>query len=349
MTDILLRRIGRAGRATLNRPEALNALSHDMCKALDAGLIGWAADPDVDLVVIDAAGSKAFCAGGDIAELYAQGTAGNLAFGQNFWRDEYRMNDRIGRYAKPVVVLIQGFCMGGGVGVACHASHRIVGESAQIAMPECAIGLVPDVGGSVLLARAPGRLGAYLGMTGTRMGPGDAIHAGFADLFVPEAVWPALIATLCETGDVGAIDRASCPLPAPATLPALQNQVDRPFGAETLAAVLASLAADDSDFARGALKSLARAAPLSAAVTLAMQQRLGPAPTLRDALELEYRVTFRAQADTDFLEGIRAMVIDKDRKPRWRHGNDVPLTEIAALLAPLGPDTLTLPDTTTGE
>ena len=345
MTDILLRRIGRAGRATLNRPEALNALSHGMCKVLDAALIGWAADPAVDLVVIDAAGPKAFCAGGDIAELYAQGTAGNFAFGRNFWRDEYRMNDRIDRYAKPVVVLIQGFCMGGGVGVACHASHRIVGESAQIAMPECAIGLVPDVGGSALLARAPGRLGAYLGMTGTRMGPGDAIHAGFADLFVPEADWPALIATLCDTGNVAAISRASRPLPAPATLPALQEKIDRHFEAVALEKVLASLASDHSDFARGTLKSLSRAAPLAAAVTLAMQQRLGPTPTLRDALELEYRVTFRAQADTDFLEGIRAMIIDKDRKPRWRHSAVVPATEIAALLAPLGPDTLTFPDT----
>ena len=349
MTDILLRRVGRAGRATLHRPEALNALSHEMCKALDSALITWAADPAVDLVVIDAAGPKAFCAGGDIVDLYMQGTAGNFAFGQSFWRDEYRMNDRIGRFPKPVVVMIQGFCMGGGVGIACHASHRIVTDSTQIAMPECAIGLVPDVGGSALLARAPGHLGAYLGMTGKRMGAADAIYAGFADLFVPESNWPALIATLCETGDVAAVGRANCPPPEPAALPALQDQIDRHFGAAALETLSVSLATDDSEFARTALKMLSRAAPLAAAVTLAMQQRLGAAPALRDALELEYRVTFRAQSQTDFLEGIRALIIDKDRTPRWRHTGVVPVTEIAALLAPLGQDTLTFPTTTDTE
>ncbi|MEH7826764.1 enoyl-CoA hydratase/isomerase family protein [Gemmobacter denitrificans] len=342
MTDLSIRVEGRAGRVTFTRPQALNALSYAMCKALDSALRAWADDPAVELVVIDAEGDRAFCAGGDIAELYAEGTRGNVAYGQQFWRDEYRMNARIGGYAKPIVTLIQGFCMGGGVGVACHASHRIVGESAQVAMPECAIGLVPDVGGSALLAAAPGRMGAYLAMTGTRMGPGDAIFAGFADSFVPMAAWPDLIATLCATGDVGAVAQAARPAPA-ARLPGLQPQVDRHFCQATLPLIRASLSAADSDFARDTLAALDRGAPLAVATALAMQQALGPDPALKSALELEYRVTHRAQTDTDFLEGIRAMIIDKDRKPRWRHARaeDVTDAELAALLAPLGPETLT--------
>ncbi|MBL8563625.1 MAG: enoyl-CoA hydratase/isomerase family protein [Gemmobacter sp.] len=338
MADISLRIEGRAGRATLTRPAALNALSYEMCKALDAALVAWAADPAVALVVIDAEGERAFCAGGDIAELYAEGLRGNAAYGQAFWRDEYRMNARIGAYPKPVISLVQGFCMGGGVGVACHASHRIAGETAQIAMPECAIGLVPDVGGSALLARGPGHLGRYLGLTGARMGPGDAIYAGFADHFVPQADWPALIARLCASGDVAAVAEAALPPPA-APLPALQAQIDHHFAAANLPLLRASLAAEDSAFARDTLKALDRGAPLALATSLAMQQILGPAPDLRAALELEYRVTHRAQAATDFLEGIRAMVIDKDRRPRWQHPGTP--EEVAALLAPLGPETLT--------
>lgn len=337
MNDIAIRVEGRAGRVTFTRPQALNALSYEMCKALDAALIAWAEDPAVDLVVIDAEGPRAFCAGGDIAELYAEGRRGNHAYGQGFWRDEYRMNARIGQYPKPVVTLVQGFCMGGGVGVACHASHRIVGETAQIAMPECAIGLVPDVGGSALLARAPGRIGAWLGLTGNRMGPGDAMFAGFADHFVPMADWPALIADLCNSGDVGAVQRAAQPAPA-ASLPALQPRIDRLFAADQLGLIRAALTADDSDFSRDTQQALDRGAPLAQAVALEMLRRLGPQPDLKTALELEYRVTHRAQSATDFLEGIRAMIIDKDRKPQWRYAGTP--AEVAALLAPLGPETL---------
>ena len=225
MNEIDIRIEGRAGRITLSRPAALNALNHKMVQALDRALKDWRNDPRVALVLIDAAGDRAFCAGGDIAEVHAAGRTGDFAFGQRFWRDEYRMNDRIARFGKPVVSLIHGFCMGGGVGVACHASHRIVGETAQLAMPECAIGLVPDVGGSFLLARAPGHLGAWLAVTGARMGPGDAIFAGFADTFVPQADWPALRVALIETGDPASIAVFARTAPE-GRLDALLSQID---------------------------------------------------------------------------------------------------------------------------
>ncbi|RMD91318.1 MAG: enoyl-CoA hydratase/isomerase family protein, partial [Alphaproteobacteria bacterium] len=165
--EILIRKEGRAGRITLNRPEALNALTWPMVTAIEQALDAWADDDELALIVIDGAGERAFCAGGDIAELYRTGRAGDYDYGRRFWRDEYRMNAKLFHFPKPVVTFLHGFVMGGGVGVGCHGSHRIVCEGSVVAMPECGIGLVPDVGGSLILARAPGRLGEYLGTTGT--------------------------------------------------------------------------------------------------------------------------------------------------------------------------------------
>ena len=344
MSDLLIRVEGRCGLITLNRVDALNALSEPMCVALDAALVGWADDGAVDLVVIDAVGERAFCAGGDIAQLYAAGIAGDFAHGRRFWRKEYRMNLRIAEYPKPIVSLMQGFVLGGGVGIGCHASHRIVGESSQIAMPETAIGLVPDVGGSYLLAKAPGRLGAYLAATGTRMGPGDAIYAGLADHFVPQSEWPALTRALVAEG-LGALTRFTDTAPD-GDLPGLRDQIDAHFGAGDLAAIVQSLQGDKGAFAQGALKALARASPLAACSAVEIQHRLRDGATLPQALELEYRYTHRAQDMGDFLEGIRAMVIDKDRKPRWLHDKieAVSAAEVAAMLAPLGALTWTTGD-----
>jgi len=168
MSDINIRVTGKAGRITLTRGKALNALSYEMCMAIDAAMRQWATDDAVKLVVIDAEGEKAFCAGGDIAELYDTGTAGDYAYGRKFWSDEYRLNALIFKYPKPVVSFLQGFTMGGGVGIGCHGTHRIVGDSSQISMPEAGIGLIPDVGGTLMLTLAPRRPGAYLGMTGAR-------------------------------------------------------------------------------------------------------------------------------------------------------------------------------------
>ncbi len=341
MSDIRIRIEGRAGRITLNRPEALNALTYEMCLAIEDALDAWQSDDNIALILLDAEGEKAFCAGGDIAEMYETGMKGDLAYGRRFWRDEYRLNAKISEYPKPIVAFLQGFTMGGGVGLGGHASHRIVGDSSRVSMPECSIGFVPDVGGSYLLARAPGRLGEYLGLTTTRMGPGDAIHAGFADHYLPEAGWEALKAQLVASGDPAAIAAAAQPAPA-APLADLKPQIDALFAAEDLRALLNGLRHDDSDFAAQALKSLSRNAPLSMAVTLEMLHRLrGPSLSIRRALEMEYRVSHRIMQKGDFLEGIRAAIIDKDRTPKWRHTLDrVPAVHLSAMLMPLGAEKL---------
>lgn len=335
MADIDIRIQNRAGRITLNRPAALNALTYDMANAIEAALDTWRSNPAIDLVIIDAAGDRAFCAGGDIADLYASGIAGDFAYGQKFWADEYRLNAKIAEYPKPIVTFMQGFTMGGGVGIGCHASHRIVGETSQISMPECGIGLVPDVGGSLLLARAPGRLGDYLGLTAARMGPGDAIYAGFADLFVPISDWPALIETLCD-GDLAALNTAHQPAPE-APLAALLPEIDALFQTTDLAELITALSNDNNTFAQSALKSISRNSPLSLACTLQMLGQLRrPGTTIRDALALEYRFTARAMEHGDFIEGIRAAIIDKTRDPQWTDTlNTVTMDRVRAMLAPL--------------
>ena len=338
MTDVLIRIDGVAGRITLNRPQALNALTWEMLLAIEAALDAWRDDPAVKLVIIDAAGDKAFCAGGDIAQMYATGKAGDFAYGQRFWRDEYRLNRKIYHYAKPVVSFLQGFTMGGGVGVGCHGSHRIVGETAQIAMPEVTIGLVPDVGGSLILAQAPGHVGEYLGTTGARIAASDAIYASFADVFVPEDAWQVLKVQLCESGDVGVIAGFTTSAP-PGTLPALRAEIDAVFGA---ADVFAALQAAETELATGAAKKIGRNAPLALRVTIDLIRAVRKDPTIETALDHEFRYTFRAAEYGDFIEGIRAAIIDRDRTPRWRHADvaAVPAADVAQMTAELGADAL---------
>jgi enoyl-CoA hydratase len=343
MSDIHIRVSGHAGRITLQRPQALNAMTYDMCLAIEDALDAWTTNDAVQLVIIDAQGDRAFCSGGDIAELYATGTAGDYAYGQKFWADEYRLNHKIFTYAKPVVSFLQGFTMGGGVGIGCHGSHRIVGESSQIAMPECGIGLVPDVGGTLMLALAPGRLGEYLGTTATRMNADDAIYAGFADTYIPKLKWPELITTLETSGDLEIIDAAS-DIPPTGTLRALAPQIDAFFAGEALSDILNLLRKNDSPFALETLKKLSRVSPLSIACTFEMMHRLrGPSLSMEKALDLEYRFTYRAMAHGDFLEGIRAAIIDKDRNPKWQYADmNVPLTAVSKMLQPLGENALKL-------
>ncbi len=342
MADIDIRVAGRAGRITLTRPHALNAMSYDMCMAIDTAMRNWREDDDIDLIVLDAEGEKAFCAGGDIAELYETGTNGDFEYGRTFWRDEYRMNAMIFEYPKPVVSFLQGFTMGGGVGIGCHGTHRVVGESSKIAMPECGIGLIPDVGGTLMLALAPGRSGEFLGMTAGRMGPDDAIFAGFADHYIPQEKWGSLIAMLEASGDAGHVE-SHAQKADPGKLRDEQAMIDKHFSGETLGDILNSLQNDQSEFAQNTLKALKRNSPISMACTAEMLHRLRtPSLTIRKSLELEYRFTHRAMEHGDFLEGIRAQIIDKDRNPDWQYADmDMPGVAVSKMLQPLGKDALT--------
>lgn len=343
---IITRIQGRTGRITLDRPAALNALTHKACRQIDATLRDWATDTRVAMVIIDASGDKAFCAGGDIAEMYATGMAGDFSYGQAFWRDEYRMNARLFRFPKPVATFLRGHTLGGGVGVGCHASHRIVSETSQIALPECSIGLVPDVGSTLLLAQAPGRLGEYLGLTGDRMDVGDAIHCGFADYFIPQTAWPGLIDTLAESGDWTLIDAAAQPAPT-SRLAAWQPHIDAVFSGEKLADIHRALPETPNEAITHALKLMGRNAPLAMAAALEIIHRVRLRPTIDAALDQEYRFAFRAMEHGDFLEGIRAAIIDKDRMPQWQHPDWQSVTgaDLLRMTLPLGSNALTLEDT----
>jgi len=342
MSGVIIRKETRAGRITLNKPKALNALNHEMALEIETTLKTWRDDNAVALVAIDGAGDKAFCAGGDIQILYETGIAGDLDYGRRFWRDEYRLNAAISRYPKPYVAIMDGIVMGGGVGVSAHGSNRVVTDRSMVAMPEVSIGFLPDVGGTYLLSRAPGHIGEYLAMTGARMDAADCLYTGFADVYVPSDDVPQLIESL-SAGDVSVIDRAKKPL-QPGALEQNRAEIDACFGARDAAGVIAALADRSSVWAAETLKLLDRASPLSAACALEAVRAARDLPTLESCLALEYRFVHRSMEQADFLEGIRAQIIDKDRNPKWRHArmSDVGPDEVSALLAPLGEQELNL-------
>ncbi|MGU9961651.1 MAG: 3-hydroxyisobutyryl-CoA hydrolase [Candidatus Puniceispirillales bacterium WSBS_2018_MAG_OTU23] len=332
--DLIIKTQGRTGRITLNRPDALNALTHDMVLVMEDTLNRWADDETIDQVIVDAAGDKAFCAGGDIQHLYKHGRAGDDKSARDFWRDEYRLNALIANFPKPYIAMMQGFVMGGGVGVACHAAHRITDDTTRIALPECSIGLIPDVGSSLLLARAPGGCGEYIAATGYRMNASDAIYAGFADYYVPRDQWQDLISALIEDSHPDAITAYTSAEPP---LKALQAVINKHFEHDTMVDICANLNKNSDEFSIKTAAILARQSPLSIIASLAVIRAVRKAPSIAYALEMEYRFTSRSIMEGDFLEGIRAAIIDKTRDPKWRHASidDVTAADIAAILAPI--------------
>ncbi|MEP1443822.1 MAG: enoyl-CoA hydratase/isomerase family protein [Hyphomicrobiales bacterium] len=332
--DVLIRKEGLAGRITLNRPDALNALSYEMVTEIEKALIAWRDDTSIRCVIIDGAGEKAFCAGGDIDEMYQAGIKGDYSFAEKFFTEEYRLNAMIARYPKPYLALIHGFVMGGGVGVSGHGSHRVVMSSAKIAMPECGIGLVPDVGSTHLLANARGYLGEYLGMTGYRMNAADAILAGFADAHIPDGAKGDLIEAICDTGDLSFVETFETE-PEADTLSPLLEAIDLVFSRRDTAEIIEKLETMNDEWAVAALKSLNRNDPLSLECTLQLIRRARISNTIEDALAGEFGFTSRASEHGNFLEGTRAAIVDKDRKPKWKYGtlNDVPDQVIEKMLA----------------
>ena len=315
--EIFIRKSGYTGHITLNRPDVLNSLTYSMILAIEKALKDWETDESIALVMIDAKGDRAFCAGGDIQILYENGAKKNFAYGQKFWADEYRLNEKIANYRKPFVAFMQGFTMGGGVGVSCHGSHRIVGETSKIAMPECSIGLVPDVGGSFLLARLPGNIGTFLGATGKRMNASDAIFCGFADYFVPQKKWEDLKEKLIATGNIDCIKKFHESIET--------SEIENSFSQISEAMYEVSPKNIEQrlkhPFFEKDLNALKFNSPISVAYTIVMLKMEKVRANVSSALDAEYNFTARSQEFGDFQEGIRAAVIDKDRKPSWKYKN----------------------------
>jgi enoyl-CoA hydratase/carnithine racemase len=313
--SVIARHDGRAGRILLNRPKALNALDLEMIRGLTRVLSRWHDDPHVHVVVIEGAGERAFCAGGDIRALRDAQLNGDRATADAFFSEEYALNRMIATYPKPYVALIDGICMGGGIGVSVHAPYRVATEHAMFAMPETAIGFFPDIGATFFLPRLPGRIGTYLGLTGARMLGADAVHAGLATQFTPRAQVAALAQALATDG-AGALAEYATPLAA-FSLAAQRAAADHCFGADTLAQIVQRLEADGGDWATRTLEMLRGVSPSALCWTLKALQR-GADLTLPQALDAEFALTHTTMRHPDFAEGVRAMVVDKDRKPRWQ-------------------------------
>lgn len=314
--DVLFRRQWGLGRITLNRPSALNALTHAMVRSISRQLEEWAGDDDITAIVLDGAGDRGLCAGGDIRAIYDDARSGGTGT-LEFWLDEYRLNAAIARYPKPFVAIMDGMVMGGGVGLSAHASHRVVTERTVVAMPEVNIGLVPDVGGTYLLARSPGLTGLHAALTGTKLNGDDAIALGLADRVTHHKSIPAFIDLV---GEVGA-ERALATLHdtrSRSRVLAGRSWIDACYAGESVLQIMYNLAGRPDPEAQLAAKAIDRAAPLSLAVTLAAMRSAATLPSLEAALNQDYRmvsVLFRAP---DLVEGIRAQIVDKDRNPRWR-------------------------------
>jgi enoyl-CoA hydratase len=338
--DIHFERRAGLGVVTLDRQSALNALTHDMIRRMGAQLAQWRADPGVAAVLVKAAPGRAFCAGGDIVAVTRLVREHGVAAATPFFRDEYRLNWRVHTFPKPYIALIDGIAMGGGVGISVHGRFRVATERTQFAMPETGIGFFPDVGGTWFLPRCPGGIGTYLGLTGARLSGADCVVVGLATHGVPADRLAALERELEQRSSSAAevasvLAEAQGPIGAPEIAPA-RAAIDRCFVGERLADLLAQLAAEPDR--RGAVwrDQLAVKSPFALALTFA-QLRRGVGLTIEDALRLEYRMVHRVLAGPDFAEGVRALLIDKDRRPQWQHASaaDVPPAVVETCFAPL--------------
>ncbi len=338
--DVIIRREGRAGCITMNRPQALNALTYPMVGAIRSALDAWERDPEVALVILDGAGDRALCAGGDVRAIYDSAPQGS-DLARSFWADEYRLNAVIGRYPKPYVAFMDGIVMGGGIGLSGHASHRIVTERSQLAMPETGIGLIPDVGGTWLLAHAPGETGVYLGLVGERMRGAGTIYARFADTFVPSSRLAELAAELKaqNEGDVDSIIARFREPPPPSDLASHASDIDAAFRFDSVEAIRRALEEMGTEWARKTLTELDRRSPLAQKLTLAAIRNARTLPSLEAALNVEFRLTVRLFEHGEFLEGVRALIVDKDKSPKWNPATLAEVSDemVARFFAPMPP------------
>lgn len=344
--EIICELRGAAGVVLLNRPKALNALSHGMVRELARALEAWENDPQVERIVVTSASEKAFCAGGDIRALHDLGKAGRQDEMLAFWAEEYVLNARIKNYPKPYVALIDGIVMGGGVGISLHGSYRIAGDRYLFAMPEVGIGFFPDVGATYALPRLPDAAGIYLALTGDRVGAADALAVGLATHAVPSARMAELTDALTRHDGLDDILAGFTHDPGPPKLAAERKTIAECFGAASLSEVLVRLdnaAAAGSAFAGKLRQTLAAKSPTSVAIAFE-QMRRGAGMDFAEAMRTEFRIVSRVAHGHDFYEGVRAVVIDKDQAPQWLPVSIDALdpAAIEAYFAPLGAAELAL-------
>jgi enoyl-CoA hydratase len=347
--DLIVRREGSVGVVRLNRPKAINALTLEMTRGIAAALKEFESDPAVALVLLEGAGERGLCAGGDIRGLYESSVAGG-DLGKIFWREEYALNSWISKYPKPYVALMDGLVMGGGVGLAGHVSHRVATDRTKVGMPEAGLGFFPDVGGTWLLSRSPGELGTYFGLTGQTMNGPDAIYAGFADAVVPSAKLAALREKLVElpagasSVDVKAVIDRFAVVETAGPVAALQPRIDAWFAHDRMEDIVAALQRDGSELAQSTLKMLNEKSPRGMVVALRLLRLARASSSLEQCLVREYRAALEVFKSDDFREGVRAAVIDKDRNPRWSPSRleDVTPEMVAPYFAEIGADELML-------
>jgi enoyl-CoA hydratase len=334
--DVLVNARDGVGLITLNRPKAINSLNHPMVNAMSPVLTGWAHDDDIHAVVVDGAGERGLCAGGDIVAIYHSAQADGSEARQ-FWYDEYLLNAQIARLGKPYVALMDGIVMGGGVGVGVHGSVRVVTDTTKMAMPEVGIGFIPDVGGTMYLSRTPGLLGLHAALTGAPFGGADAIAMGFADHYMPhEALGDFKNAVIADGIDAALAAHAT--ESPPSQLLAQREWIDHCYAADTLADIVAALRGHGNGdaAANDAADLIATRSPVSASVALEAVRRAAKLDTLEDVLRQEYRTSCGSLRSHDLVEGIRAQVIDKDRNPKWSPASleAVTTADVEAYFAP---------------
>ena len=320
--DLIARREGAVGVIRLNRPKTINAVTLEMFREVDKALDRFEADPAVGVILLEGAGERGLCAGGDIRALYESSKVkGDL--GKILWREEYILNARIAKFGKPYVAFMDGIVMGGGVGLAAHSSHRVVTERTKLAMPEVGLGFFPDVGGTWLLSRSPGEIGTYFGLTGHTMNGPDAVYARFADAVVPSGKLAVLREALVNLRAGVSSTEVKATIDGFATggtsgpVAALQSQIDRWFAHDRMQDIVAALRGDGSELAQSTLKTLNEKSPRGMVVALRLLRLARASSSLEQCLVREYRAALEVFASDDFREGVRAAVIDKDRNPRW--------------------------------
>lgn len=338
--EVLTREEGRAGFMTLNRPAVLNALTPGMVRTMEACYVKWAAAPRIYGVVVEAAPGRAFCGGGDIRAV-SEGAKTDPKSVLGFFRDEYQLNWSLECFTKPNVALIDGICMGGGVGISIFGTHRVAGENFRFAMPETGIGFFPDIGGGFFLSRFAGETGIYLGLTGRSIGRADACYLGISTHCIDAKHFPQIRAAMIESDPIDPVLDALHRDPGESELAALQDAVDRIFSAPTVEEILSRLDAETgvhADWARETAATIRRNAPFSLKVTLRQIREARALPRLKEALIADFRLSSRLLGAPDFHEGVRAALIDKDRAPKWQPQTLAEVTDamVDGCFAPLG-------------